>query len=213
MTKLLDGAAAEARRCAAGGLEEVPAVRYAAARHDLALRGYRVDVLASFYPSLHSATEWWKQLFGESEGKVGRGLFPASVDYTTDLHSLGQYLQDGHRSVFETFLDVDEPLPGPVVPAVTGDLDGLDYLVGRNLAEINSQALDAVADAHRDGGVPNMTISLPRADENSLGSLIYFFEFAVAISGRLLGVNPFDQPGVEAYKANLFRRLGKPGAA
>lgn len=208
---LLDGAAAEAERCLRGELAEVPAVEYAVLR-DLALAdGARVEVLASFHPSLHSVAEWWKQLFGESEGKDGQGLFPASVDYTTDLHSLGQYLQDGRRMLLETFVDVMDPPPGPVVPASDDDLDGLDYLAGRPVADINRVALPAVEEAHRAGGVPTQTVELPDCTEASLGSLLFFFEFAVAVSGRLLGVNPFDQPGVEAYKANLFRRLGKPG--
>jgi len=210
---LLDGAAAEAERCLNARLEDLPAVRYAVLR-DLALAdGVRIEVLASFHPSLHLMAEWWKQLFGESEGKQGGGLFPAAVDYTTDLHSLGQYLQDGARILMETFIDVKSPPPGPSVPGSVDDLDGLDYLAGRAVAEINRVAVGAVEDAHRAGGVPTQIIEMPDCTEASLGSLIFFFEFAVAVSGRLLGVNPFDQPGVEAYKANLFRLLGKPGCA
>lgn len=210
---LLNGARAEAERCHEGELAELPAVRYAVLR-DLALAdGKRIEVLASFHPSLHRMAEWWKQLFGESEGKQGVGLFPSSVNYTTDLHSLGQYMQDGARIVFETFLDVVSPPAGPVVPGSEDDLDGLDYLAGRPVAGINRAALPAVEDAHRAGGVPTQIIELADLTEASMGSLVFFFEFAVAVSGRLLGVNPFDQPGVEAYKANLFRRLGKPGFA
>lgn len=209
---LLAGAAAEATRCNDGELADLPAVRYAVLR-DLALAdGAKIEVLASFHPSLHMIAEWWKQLFGESEGKEGRGLFPASVDYTTDLHSMGQYLQDGARILMETFLYVSSPPPGPVVPPSEDDLDGLDYLVGQPVAGINRVALPAVDEAHRAGGVPTQVIELGDLSEASLGSLLYFFEFAVAVSGRLLGVNPFDQPGVEAYKTNLFRRLGKPGS-
>jgi glucose-6-phosphate isomerase len=208
---LLDGAARERERCLRGSLPDVPAIRYAAARHDLYLQGAAIEVLASFHPSLHSLVEWWKQLFGESEGKAGCGLFPAAVDFTTDLHSLGQLLQDGRRNLLETFLDVRDTLPGPFIPKDPEDLDGLNYVAGRNMSEINGLALQAVADAHRSGGLPNMTITLPRVSEPCLGSLLFFFEFAVAIGGRLLGVNPFDQPGVEAYKTNLFRLLGKPG--
>lgn len=209
--ELLDGAREESRRCLTADLPEIPAVRYAVLR-DLALAaGARIEVLASFHPSLHMVAEWWKQLFGESEGKEGQGLFPASVDYTTDLHSLGQYLQDGARILLETFVDVLEPPPGPRVPATEDDLDGLNYLAGRPVATINREALPAVEEAHRSGGVPAQTIELPDCTEESVGSLLMFFEFAVAVSGRLLGVNPFDQPGVEAYKTNLFRRLGKPG--
>ena len=211
VTALLDGAAAEAERCRSGTADEVPAVRYAALRHAAYLRGTQVEVLASFFPSLHSTAEWWKQLFGESEGKQGRGLFPASVDYTTDLHSMGQYMQDGRRVLLETFLDVAKPPRGPEIPSDPDDLDGLEYLAGRTVDAVNAEALPAVADAHVSGGVPCQTITLPDLGEASLGSLLYFFEFAVAVSGRLLCVNPFDQPGVEAYKTNLFRRLGKPG--
>jgi glucose-6-phosphate isomerase len=210
---LLAGAAAEATRCRDAALTDLPAVRYAVLR-DLALAdGAKVEVLASFHPSLRMVAEWWKQLFGESEGKQGCGLFPASVDYTTDLHSMGQYLQDGARILLETFVDVASPPAGPVVPPSEDDLDGLDYLVGRPVAEINRVALPAVDEAHRAGGVPSQVIELADLTETSVGSLLYFFEFAVAVSGRLLGVNPFDQPGVEAYKSNLFRRLGKPGSA
>ena len=208
---LLDGAAAEARRCLEDEIADVPAVRYAALRHAAYLSGTAIEVLASFHPSLHNVAEWWKQLFGESEGKQGRGLFPAAVDDTTDLHSMGQYLQDGRRILLETFLAVNEPPAGPEIPSDSSDLDGLEYLAGRSVAEVNREALHAVADAHRDGGVPNLTVTLPDMSEGSLGSLFFFFEFAVSVSGRLLGVNPFDQPGVEAYKTNLFRRLGKPG--
>jgi glucose-6-phosphate isomerase len=183
--ELLDGAAAERERCLSARLEDL----------------------------LHLMAEWWKQLFGESEGKQGCGLFPAAVDYTTDLHSLGQYLQDGARILMETFIDVKSPPQGPSVPGSEDDLDGLNYLAGRAVSEINRVAVGAVEDAHRAGGVPTQIIEMPDCAEASLGSLILFFEFAVAVSGRLLDVNPFDQPGVEAYKANLFRLLGKPGCA
>jgi glucose-6-phosphate isomerase len=154
--------------------------------------------------------EWWKQLFGESEGKEGKGLFPASVAYTTDLHSLGQYLQEGRRNLFETFLTVDTPRSDlPLPPAQNAD--GLDYLEGRPLSEINREAHRSTAFAHLEGGVPNMTIALPALTPGILGELIYMFETAVALSGYAIGVNPFDQPGVEAYKRNMFALLGKPG--
>jgi glucose-6-phosphate isomerase len=208
---LLDGARDEFARCLEGEPADVPAVRYAALRHAAYLQGSAIEVLASFFPSLHQVAEWWKQLFGESEGKQGRGLFPAAVDYTTDLHSMGQYLQDGRRLLLETFLDVAEPPKGPAIPSDRDDLDGLEYLAGRDVAAVNREALPAVADAHASGGVPCQVVTLPDLGEGSLGSLLAFFEFAVAVSGRLLGVHPFDQPGVEAYKTNLFRRLGKPG--
>jgi glucose-6-phosphate isomerase len=210
---LLGGAALEARRCSTedADAESIPSVRYAAARHALLLQGFAVEVLAGFHPSLHYVAEWWKQLFGESEGKRGRGLFPASVDYTSDLHSMGQYMQQGRRFLLETFLDAQQAPAGPPIPALGEDLDGLEYLAGRSVGAVNAKALEAVAAAHQEGGVPNMTVQLPRLDARSLGSLLYFFQHAVAVGGRLLGVNPFDQPGVEAYKTNLFRLLGKPG--
>ena len=211
--RLLAGAAAELERFQrARALRDAPSLLYAALRHLAGDAGLAIEVLASFHPSLHHLAEWWKQLFGESEGKDHQGLFPASVDYTTDLHSLGQYLQDGRRILLETFLAVDRPAAGPLIPEDPDDLDGLDYLAHRPLAEINALALGAVADAHCDGGVPNATVHLPEVEEFALGSLLMFFETAVSVSGRLLGVNPFDQPGVEAYKRNLFRVLGKPGA-
>lgn len=206
------GAAAEATRCESAPLGEIPAAHYAVYRHVARQKGLGVEVLASFHPSLHHLSEWWKQLFGESEGKEGRGLFPAAVDYTTDLHSLGQYLQEGRRQLLETFLRVEEAPPGPALPSDPADPDGLEYLAGRSVAEINAVALDAVADAHAEGGMPVAEIATADLHEDSLGALIFFFEFAVAIGGRLLEVNPFDQPGVEAYKRNLFRRLGKPGS-
>jgi glucose-6-phosphate isomerase len=209
---LLDGAAAEADRCKSAPIEDLPSAQYAAIRNALYERGCRIEVLASFYPSLHSLAEWWKQLFGESEGKEGKGLFPASVDYTTDLHSLGQYMQQGQRILFETFLDVQRPLPGPVIPKGDANLDQLDYLAGRPVAEVNAMALEPVAEAHHSGGVPSLTVRIPEVSASTVGSLLFFFEYAVALSGRLLEVNPFDQPGVEAYKTNLFRALGKPGA-
>jgi glucose-6-phosphate isomerase len=211
VTALLDGARDEARRSSTAPPEENPALRYAVLRDRAFTGGIGVEVLASFHPSLHYVAEWWKQLYGESQGKEGRGLFPASVDYTTDLHSLGQFLQEGTRVLMETFVDlVDAPI-GPVVPELDDDLDGLNYLAGRSVAEINREALPAVEEAHRSGGLPTQIVRLPDCTEPSLGSLLYFFEFAVAVGGRLLGINPFDQPGVEAYKTNLFRRLGKPG--
>ena len=209
---MLSGAAKQRQRCLEAAADELWPLQYAGARHALAQREVCVELLASFHPSLAQLAEWWKQLFGESEGKGGHGLFPASVTYTTDLHSLGQYVQDGRRILMETFLVVDSPAPGPRVPALAQDLDGLGYLEGRSLAEINRLAFDAVADAHRAGGVHVLSIHLPRVDASSLGELLFGWEFAVAIAGRLLGVNPFDQPGVEAYKQRLFRVLGKPGA-
>lgn len=184
---------------------------YAAARNLLYQQGYAVEVLAAFEPRLHYLLEWWKQLFGESEGKDHAALFPSSVEYTTDLHSMGQYLQQGRRFLIETFLTVgiaDEP---PLILPGGDDSDELGYLTSRRLTEINQAAFQATALAHREGGVPNQTLHLPRLDAYSLGWLIYFFERACGVSGYLLGVNPFDQPGVEAYKKNMFALLGKPG--
>lgn len=187
-----------------------PILFYAAARNLLYNKGFAVEVLASFEPRLHYVLEWWKQLFGESEGKDNMSLFPASVELTTDLHSMGQYLQQGRRILLETFLVIEEGEPELPLPA--GDeADELNYLLGKPMSEINHAAYQATALAHRDGGVPNLTLSLKSLDAYSLGALIYFFERACGISGYLLGVNPFDQPGVEAYKKNMFALLGKPG--
>lgn len=208
---LLAGAAAELGRCRDAAPLENPAILYAAHRDERYRSGYQIELLASFHPSLSMLAEWWKQLYGESEGKQGRGLFPASVVYTTDLHSMGQYVQEGRRTLIETFLVVEDATSPLSVPVVEDDLDGLNYLGGRSVAEINRLAFDAVAQAHAEGGVQVMSIHLPRLDARCLGGLVYFFEFAVAMAGRLAGVNPFDQPGVEAYKRRLFQLLGKPG--
>ncbi len=213
---LLEGAADMAVVCENEVLDANPAHLYAAARHALYEAGYTTEVLSSFRSDMGYVQEWWKQLFGESEGKHGKGIFPASCRFTTDLHSLGQYLQDGRRDVFETFMVIDEGHPDLVVPADPGDdgadrdRDGLAYLVGRPLDEINRKAYEGTRTAHLAGGVPVMSIEMREMDERTLGELLFFFEKAVAVSGRLLGVNPFDQPGVEAYKREMFRLLGKP---
>jgi glucose-6-phosphate isomerase len=213
---LLEGAGDMAVVCGSEALDANPAHLYAAARHALYERGYVTEVLSTFRSGLHHLQEWWKQLFGESEGKDGKGIFPASCRFTTDLHSLGQYLQDGRRELFETFLVVDEGRPELTVPADPGpdgadlDRDGLAYLVGRPLDEINRKAYEGTRTAHLAGGVPVLSIEMRELDERTLGGLIFFFEKAVAVSGRLLGVNPFDQPGVEAYKREMFRLLGRP---
>lgn len=189
-----------------------PALAYAAIRTLLYRQGKTTEVLVNFEPALHFVSEWWKQLFGESEGKDHKGLFPASVDFSTDLHSLGQFIQDGPRNLFETFLLVKKPLANVPIPQDERNLDGFNYLAGKNLDEINAIAYQGTALAHRDGGTPSMTIELPELTPYYLGQLFYFFELAVAVSGYMLGVNPFDQPGVEAYKQNMFALLGKPGA-
>lgn len=193
------------------GFADNPAARYAAARNALYARGYKIEILASYEPALGYFGEWWKQLFGESEGKRSRGIFPASVTYTTDLHSMGQYIQEGERIMFETVVSVEHPRHEIVVAREETDSDGLNFVAGKRLHEINRMAEMGVSLAHADGGVPNMRIVLPCVDEYNIGALLYFFERACGISGYMLGINPFDQPGVEAYKKNMFALLGKPG--
>ncbi len=193
-------------------LGNIPAVQYAVYRSELLKQKYDVEILATFEPALQTFQEWWKQLFGESEGKQHQGIFPASVVYTTDLHSLGQYMQDGRRNIFETVLEVEKYLqPDLAVPVIPGaDVDGLKYLEDRMLSDINRVATQATVIAHRTGGIPVSEIIAPDLSEHSLGALIYFFEYACALSAKLSGVNPFDQPGVEQYKRNMFTLLGKP---
>jgi glucose-6-phosphate isomerase len=191
-------------------LEDNPALQYAAARTALYQKGYTTEILAGFDPTLHTVSEWWKQLFGESEGKDGKGIFPASVDFTTDLHSMGQYIQQGRRTLFETFLWVERSQQSLPIPDTKENLDGMNYLSGKDLHHVNEQAYRGTTLAHLDGGVPNMTLCLSEKNEYALGQLFYFFEFAVAVSGLMMGVNPFNQPGVEAYKRNMFALLGKP---
>ncbi len=190
-----------------------PAYFYAIARNILYSKGYAIELLATFEPRLHFLAEWWKQLYGESEGKENMALYPASVEFTTDLHSLGQYIQEGRRILAETFLVIEEGEPSVKIPKWDDDSDELNYLAGREMSYVNSMAYQATAKAHYEGGVPNMTIAIKQLDAFSLGSLIYFFEIACAISGLILGVNPFNQPGVEAYKREMFKLLGKPGFA
>ena len=184
---------------------------YAQTRNALYQSGKKIEILVNFEPRLHYLAEWWKQLYGESEGKDGKGIFPASVDFTTDLHSMGQWIQDGERTIFETVLTVEHQHNEVIIPADDADLDGLNYIAGRRLGDVNHKAELGTRLAHVDGGVPNLVISLPTIDERTLGQLIYFFEKACGISGYMLGVNPFNQPGVEAYKKNMFALLGKPG--
>ncbi|MDR2680049.1 MAG: glucose-6-phosphate isomerase [Tannerella sp.] len=187
------------------------AALYAATRNALYAAGKKVEILANFHPKMHYIGEWWKQLYGESEGKDGKGIFPASVDFTTDLHSLGQWIQDGERTVFETVLSVETPAGKLTVPADTADLDGLNYLAGKRMDEVNKMAELGTQLAHVDGGVPNIKITLPKLNAYYTGQLFYFFEKACGTSGYVLGINPFDQPGVEAYKKNMFALLNKPG--
>ena len=209
---LVKGASDMYRMCTEDDITRNPVLWYVATRNLLMQKGINIEVLASFEPRLHYLLEWWKQLFGESEGKNGIGLFPASVEYTTDLHSMGQYMQDGRRIVMETFLRVAEGEPNVLVPD-GNPIDELSYLVGQGLTDVNEAAWKATATAHANGGVPNLTLNIPKLDAYHLGGLIYFFERACGISGYLMGVNPFDQPGVEDYKRGMFSLLGKPGAS
>jgi len=184
---------------------------YAAVRNALYRKGKTVEILVNYEPSLHYLTEWWKQLFGESEGKDGKGIFPAGVDFSTDLHSMGQYIQDGLRNIFETVLNVEKCRRQLEIPGTVDDLDKLNYLAGRDMDFVNKMAMKGTILAHADGGVPNLVVNIPEMTAYWLGYLVYFFEKACGISGYLMGVNPFDQPGVEAYKKNMFALLGKPG--
>ena len=185
--------------------------KYAAVRNLLLRKGKCIELLINYEPKLHYVAEWWKQLYGESEGKDGKGLFPSSVDLSTDLHSMGQYIQDGQRILFETLIDIDEKETDVVIPFDEADLDGLNYIAGKGMNFVNEKAMLGTQLAHVDGGVPNIRVCMPKADAFSLGYLFYFFEKSCGISGYLLGVNPFNQPGVEAYKKNMFALLGKSG--
>jgi glucose-6-phosphate isomerase len=209
--EVIEGAAAAMGRYTSPGTDN-DALRYAAARTLLHRAGTSIEVLSVFEPSLALFCEWWKQLAGESEGKTGRGLFPASTVMTTDLHSLGQLLQEGTRSILETFLVVARPARDLRVPAAGDDLDGLGYLAGRSLSEIDSTALEGTREAHSAGGLPIVTLEVQELVPETLGRLFVFFEVAIAVSGLLAGVNPFDQPGVDEYKKRMFRLLGRPGA-
>ena len=211
IAKLLKGAQDAAKEMKSPNLTTNLSARYAAARYLLSQKGKVTEVLANFRPELHYVSEWWKQLYGESEGKEGKGLFPASVDLTTDLHSMGQYLQEGQRNLLETMLWVKDEEKDIAIPKDKDDREGLNFLAGKKLSWVNEQAMKATAVAHRDGGLPVIRLTLDELSEYSLGYLYYFFEMACGISGTLLGINPFDQPGVEAYKKNMFALLGKKG--
>ncbi len=210
---LIDGAARMAEVCGIDTpFEQNPAAQYAAARNAIYTeQGKKIELLVNFHPKLHYVSEWWKQLYGESEGKEHKGIFPASVDFTTDLHSMGQYIQDGERHLFETVISVATPNHTVEFPFDEANLDGLNFLAGKRVDEVNKMAELGTMLAHVDGGVPNMKITMPALNEYYLGQLIYFFERACGISGYILGVNPFNQPGVEAYKKNMFALLDKPG--
>ena len=209
--RLMEGAAEGRRLALEQEFSENDALQYAAIRNILLRKGKSVEVLADYEPSLHYVAEWWKQLYGESEGKDQKGLFPASVDLTTDLHSMGQFIQDGARIMFETVLNVEQSRESVVLNEEPVDLDGLNYLAGKDMDFVNKSAMNGTILAHTDGHVPNLMVTIPEQNEFYLGELFYFFEFAVGISGYLLGVNPFNQPGVESYKKNMFALLGKPG--
>ena len=211
ITALMNGAASEMDALLNHPGAENPAWQYAAARHALYESGKKVEILACYEPSFRFFSEWWKQLYGESEGKENKGLFPASVEFTADLHSMGQYIQEGERILLETVVRFDKSLGELTIPSDPDDLDGLNFLAGKSLDFVNDQAMTGTRLAHVDGGVPNVLLTLPRRDTDSVGRMIYFFEFVCGLSGYLLEVNPFDQPGVEAYKVNMFALLGKPG--
>lgn len=211
ITALMEGAAAARQAYSSDKLAENAAYQYAAVRNVLYRKGYTTEILVNYEPSLQYFSEWWKQLAGESEGKDQKGIYPSSANFSADLHSLGQYIQEGARIIFETAIRVDKPRKNVIIPELPEDLDGLGYLQGKDVDFVNKKATDGVLLAHTDGDVPNMFITLPQQDEFTLGYLIYFFELAIALSGYLNAVNPFDQPGVEAYKKNMFALLGKPG--
>lgn len=208
---MMKGAQAASEDFGKSELEENPAYQYAAVRNVLYNKGKTIEMLINYEPGLQYFAEWWKQLFGESEGKDQKGIYPSSANFSTDLHSLGQYVQEGRRDIFETIINVETPRHELTIEEEESDLDGLNYLAGKSVDFVNKKAFQGTMLAHTDGGVPNLVVNIPKMDEYTLGYLVYFFEKACAMSGYLLGVNPFDQPGVEAYKVNMFALLGKPG--
>ncbi|MFC5469967.1 glucose-6-phosphate isomerase [Cohnella suwonensis] len=209
--RMMAGAAAAAKKYDNPDLASNESYQYAVVRNALYRKGKTIELLANYEPALHFVSEWWKQLFGESEGKDQKGLYPASVDFTTDLHSMGQYVQEGRRDLIETVLAVKKPRVEWTILEDSGNLDGLNFIAGMTMDEVNKKAAEGTRLAHVDGGVPNLIVELDELNEYTYGEMVYFFEKACGISGLLLGVNPFDQPGVEAYKINMFALLGKPG--
>ena len=209
--KLMEGAQAGRKAAIENSFEENDALKYAALRNILLRKGKCIEILANYEPSVHYVSEWWKQLYGESEGKDQKGIFPASVDLTTDLHSMGQFIQDGSRNLFETVINIETSREEIILQEEPVDLDGLNYLAGKSVDFVNKSAMNGTILAHTDGQVPNLMVTVPEVNEYYLGQLFYFFEFACGVSGYLLGVNPFNQPGVESYKKNMFALLGKPG--
>lgn len=208
---MMKGAADGQRLYSNTGLSKNPAYQYAVVRNALSRKGKAIEMMVNFEPALHYFGEWWKQLYGESEGKDNKGIFPAAADFSSDLHSMGQYIQEGQRILFETAILVENPRKDVTIKATEDNLDGLNFLADKTIDYVNSKAAEGTALAHMDGGVPNLIVRVPALDAYNFGKLVYFFEKACGLSGYLLGVNPFDQPGVEAYKKNMFALLGKPG--
>ncbi len=211
INKLMEGAQAGREQALNADFADNDALKYAAIRNILFRKGKGIEIMANYEPSVHFVSEWWKQLYGESEGKDQKGIFPASVDLTTDLHSMGQFIQDGARTLFETVINIETSREEIILGEEPVDLDGLNYLAGKSVDFVNKSAMNGTILAHTDGNVPNTVINIPEVNEYYLGQLFYFFEFACGVSGYLLGVNPFNQPGVESYKKNMFALLGKPG--
>ena len=209
--KLMNGARIAQEKYADSNLKYNECYRYAVVRNILYKNDKNIEILVNYEPKMHYFIEWWKQLYGESEGKDRKGLFPAGVDYTTDLHSMGQYVQDGRRNLFETVINIKKPISNLKIKIDDDNLDGLNYLAGKDLDYVNKKAMEGTIEAHVSGGVPNIMITIDELNEENIGELIYFFELACGISGNILGVNPFNQPGVEEYKKNMFRLLEKPG--
>ena len=209
--KLMEGAQAAREQALTAPFEENDALQYAAVRNILLRKGKQIEIMANYEPSVHYIAEWWKQLYGESEGKDQKGIYPASVDLTTDLHSMGQFIQDGSRNIFETVINIETSRETITIGEEPVDLDGLNYLAGKTVDFVNKSAMNGTILAHTDGNVPNTVVNIPEVNEFYLGQLFYFFEFACGVSGYTLGVNPFNQPGVESYKKNMFALLGKPG--
>ena len=209
--KLMNGARVAQEKYADNDLKYNECYQYAIVRNLLYKDGKTTEILVNYEPKMHYFTEWWKQLFGESEGKDGKGIFPAGVDFTTDLHSMGQYIQQGIRNLSETVISIEKPHSNILINSDDDNLDGLNYLAGKDLDYVNKKAMEGTIEAHVSGGVPNTVISIEKIDEQNIGELIYFFELACSMSGNILGVNPFNQPGVEEYKKNMFRLLEKPG--
>ena len=209
--KLMEGAASGRKKALETPYEENDSLLYAAIRNILLRKGKQVEIVANYEPSMHYVSEWWKQLYGESEGKDQRGIFPAAVDLTTDLHSMGQFIQDGARIMFETVMNIEESPAEILLNKEEIDTDGMNYLAGKSVDFVNKSAMNGTILAHTDGNVPNLVVNIPEQNEFYLGELFYFFEFACGVSGYILGVNPFNQPGVESYKKNMFALLGKPG--